>query len=100
MESVANQLKKQSSNGALSPPKQGRIAKLDSFYASRSASQSVDRLTFTNESTITRNAFRAANIKRWDGNRRTTSDWNDLRKVVFRVSHSDPLYRLLTITVP
>ena len=89
MEMVADQLKKKSSNGSLSPPKRGRLAKLDSFYASRSASQSVDRLTFTNESTVTRNAFRAANIKRWDGNRRTTTNWNDLRKVASQVSHSD-----------
>ncbi|KAL8829325.1 MAG: hypothetical protein Q9191_002079 [Dirinaria sp. TL-2023a] len=63
-ENVASNLKTRSARASPSPSRRGRIAKLESFHLSPS-------------SQIT---FRAANIKRWDGRRRTTVIWDGLRK--------------------
>lgn len=78
---IRSQAQNKSSKRNSSSTTRGRDARLNSFYASGRSSRSLDRLTFASETTTAFNAFRAANIKRWDGNRRTTTKWDDLRKV-------------------
>ena len=81
--SINSQPKVTSVKGSATPSRRGRIAKLDSFYQSRVSSRAIstDRFACASGPVPNRNSFRAANIRRWDGTRRTTVSWDGVRRV-------------------
>lgn len=81
--SIRDQLMDGSANGSPSPAPRGRIAKSNNSNCPQpsSRSRSTDRFTRASSAAPSRNGFRAANVRRWDGNQRTTVTWDGLRRV-------------------
>ena len=81
--SINSQPKVTPGKGRAAPSRRGRIAKLDSFYLSRVSSRAIstDRFTCASGPAPNRNSFRVADIRRWDGARRTTVSWDGIRRV-------------------
>lgn len=81
--SIRDQLMDGSANGSPSPAPRGRITKSNNLNSPQpsSRSRSSDRFTRASSAAPSRNGFRAANVRRWDGNQRTTVTWDGLRRV-------------------
>lgn len=58
-----------------------RKAKLDLYTRKFPASLHISHPASSEAVSLVGKSFRAAGVKRWDGNQRTTTDWDCLRRV-------------------
>lgn len=78
-----------------------RKAKLDLYTRKLPASLHIPHAASSEAVSLVGKSFRAAGVKRWDGNQRTTTDWDCLRRVRLNLgSEASPAGQMLTIPLP